>query len=62
MVARSHGVNGNNTEAKEEEEKQSLKRAAPVEDLYLLDASKEGNVSRFINVSDDHREEETFGF
>lgn len=58
MVARSHGVNGNNTEAKEEE-RQSLKRAAPVEDVYLLDASKEGNVSRFINVSDDDREEET---
>ncbi|KAF3688307.1 Histone-lysine N-methyltransferase SETDB2 [Channa argus] len=29
----------------------SLKRAAKVEDVYLLDATKEGNVSRFINHS-----------
>lgn len=28
-----------------------LKRAAEVEDVCLVDASKEGNVSRFINVS-----------
>lgn len=28
----------------------SLKRAMVVEDLSILDASKEGNVSRFINV------------
>jgi len=27
-----------------------LKRALEVEDVYFLDASKEGNVSRFINV------------
>ncbi|XP_069377121.1 histone-lysine N-methyltransferase SETDB2 isoform X3 [Paralichthys olivaceus] len=32
-------------------EQKSLKRAAKVEDVYVLDASREGNVSRFINHS-----------
>lgn len=31
----------------------SLKRAMREEDVYFLDASKEGNVSRFINVRDE---------
>ncbi|XP_071335676.1 histone-lysine N-methyltransferase SETDB2 isoform X2 [Trachinotus anak] len=38
-------------EMETKEEKKSLKRAAMMEDVYLLDASKEGNVSRFINHS-----------
>lgn len=29
----------------------SLKRTAKVEDVYFLDATKEGNASRFLNVS-----------
>ncbi|XP_029282981.1 LOW QUALITY PROTEIN: histone-lysine N-methyltransferase SETDB2 [Cottoperca gobio] len=39
-----HGVNGTETKSQK-----SLKRAMKVEDVYFLDASKEGNVSRFIN-------------
>lgn len=39
-----HGVNGT-------ESHKSLKRAMKVDDIYVLDASKEGNVSRFINHS-----------
>ena len=35
----------------ETSEQTSLKRAAKVEDVHVLDASREGNVSRFINVS-----------
>ncbi|XP_044200292.1 histone-lysine N-methyltransferase SETDB2 [Thunnus albacares] len=42
------GVNGT-----ERESPRSLKRAMKVEDVYMLDASKEGNVSRFINHSCD---------
>ncbi|XP_023252192.1 histone-lysine N-methyltransferase SETDB2-like isoform X1 [Seriola lalandi dorsalis] len=49
-AAAVHSVNGTKMETKERERK-SLKRAATVEDVYFLDASKEGNVSRFINHS-----------
>ncbi len=42
-----HGVNGTETKSQ-----RSFKRA--MKDFYVLDASKEGNVSRFINVSDDN--------
>ncbi|XP_047195019.1 histone-lysine N-methyltransferase SETDB2 isoform X2 [Hippoglossus stenolepis] len=34
----------------ETSEQKSLKRAAKVEDVHVLDASREGNVSRFINL------------
>lgn len=38
---------------KVETDKQSgLKRTVNVEGVYFVDATKEGNVSRFINVSD----------
>lgn len=43
-AAAVHGVNGTKTERKR------LKRAMTVEDVNFLDASKEGNVGRFINV------------
>ncbi|XP_039997722.1 histone-lysine N-methyltransferase SETDB2 isoform X1 [Xiphias gladius] len=42
-----HSVSGTETEKNKQK---SLKRPAKVEDVYLLDASKEGNVSRFINL------------
>lgn len=45
-TAAVHSVNGNETESQK-----SLKRAMETEDVYFLDASKEGNVSRFFNVS-----------
>uniref|UniRef100_A0A3Q4BET6 Histone-lysine N-methyltransferase SETDB2 n=1 Tax=Mola mola TaxID=94237 RepID=A0A3Q4BET6_MOLML len=44
-AAAVHGVNGAKTERKR------LKRAMTVEDINFLDASKEGNVGRFINHS-----------
>ncbi|XP_042371461.1 histone-lysine N-methyltransferase SETDB2-like, partial [Plectropomus leopardus] len=44
VVAAVHSVNGSET-------KKSLKRTLKVDDVYVLDASKEGNVSRFINHS-----------
>ncbi|XP_040887897.1 histone-lysine N-methyltransferase SETDB2 [Toxotes jaculatrix] len=47
-VVTGHSVSGTRTETNKQ---RSLKRAAKVEDVYLLDASKEGNVSRFINHS-----------
>lgn len=40
-----HGINGTETKSQK-----SLKRAMKVEDVNFLDASKEGNVGRFINV------------
>lgn len=46
-LAAVHGVNGTGTETKS---LKSLKRPMKVEDINFLDASKEGNVSRFINV------------
>lgn len=42
-----YSVNGAELEKKSQK---SLKRAMKVEDVNFLDASKEGNVSRFINV------------
>lgn len=42
-----HGVNGNKTEKKCSK---GLKRAMKADDVHVLDASKEGNVGRFINV------------
>lgn len=42
------GVNG--SEPKSQKSQKSLKRAMKVEDVNFLDASKEGNVSRFLNV------------
>lgn len=39
------GVNGTETKSQK-----SLKRSMKVEDVNFLDASKEGNVGRFINV------------
>ncbi|XP_070813795.1 histone-lysine N-methyltransferase SETDB2 [Chaetodon trifascialis] len=47
-AATVRGINGTETETKSQ---QSLKRAMKVEDIHLLDASKEGNVGRFINHS-----------
>ncbi|XP_036946699.1 histone-lysine N-methyltransferase SETDB2 isoform X2 [Acanthopagrus latus] len=41
-----HGINGTETKSQK-----SLKRAMKVEDVNFLDASKEGNVGRFINHS-----------
>lgn len=46
-LAAVHGVNGTGTET---QSPKSLKRPMKVEDVNFLDASKEGNVSRFINV------------
>lgn len=40
------GVNGTKTD-----ERMNLKRTAKMEDICFMDASKEGNVSRFLNVS-----------
>lgn len=42
-----HVINGNSTQKKSPK---VLKRAKTVEDIHILDASKEGNVGRFINV------------
>lgn len=42
-----HGINGNRMQKKSLKE---LKRARMAEDVHILDASKEGNVGRFINV------------
>lgn len=42
-----HDVNGNKTEKKNSK---GLKRAMKADDVHVLDASKEGNVGRFINV------------
>lgn len=42
-----HGMNGTKMETKD---RNSLKRVLNVEEVYVLDASKEGNVGRFINV------------
>lgn len=45
----SSGTNG--SEVEQEAQKSSKRTAADsAEDVYLLDASKEGNVGRFINV------------
>lgn len=44
MTTKLRGVNGT-------QEGRGLKRSARVEDVCVVDASKEGNVSRFINVS-----------
>ncbi len=44
-AAAARSVNGTETKSRK-----SLKRAMKVEDVNFLDASKEGNVSRFINV------------
>ncbi|GAA6227499.1 histone-lysine N-methyltransferase SETDB2-like [Lates japonicus] len=43
-----HGLNGAKAEPNRP---RSLKRAVKADDVYVLDASKEGNVSRFINHS-----------
>ncbi|XP_072235301.1 histone-lysine N-methyltransferase SETDB2-like isoform X1 [Leuresthes tenuis] len=45
-TATAHGVNGTKTDSQ-----RSLKRAALMEDVCFVDASVEGNVSRFINHS-----------
>lgn len=45
--AAGHGINGNRIPKKGPKE---LKRGKTVEDVHILDASKEGNVGRFINV------------
>ncbi|KAM7375591.1 hypothetical protein PAMA_014616 [Pampus argenteus] len=42
---------GNSVKGTKTESPRNLKRAMKVEDVYFLDASKEGNVSRFINHS-----------
>lgn len=42
------GINGNRIRKKSPK---VLKRVKTAEDVYILDASKEGNVGRFINVS-----------
>lgn len=46
-VAAVHGINGNKPEKKSSK---GLKRAMKVDNVHVLDASKEGNVGRFINV------------
>lgn len=46
-LATVHSMNGTTTKTRA---RNSLKRALNVEEVYVLDASKEGNVSRFINV------------
>ncbi|XP_029377631.1 histone-lysine N-methyltransferase SETDB2 isoform X1 [Echeneis naucrates] len=48
VLAAVSRVSGSETETKE---KKSFKRAVTVEEVHFLDASKEGNVSRFINHS-----------
>ncbi|KAK2857216.1 hypothetical protein Q5P01_005951 [Channa striata] len=47
-AASSEAPNGTKTDMNKQK---PLKRAAKVDDVYLLDATKEGNVSRFINHS-----------
>lgn len=42
-----HGVSGNKTEKKSSK---GLKRVMKADNVHVLDASKEGNVGRFINV------------
>lgn len=45
--AACHSINANRLQRKSTKE---LKRAKMAEDVHILDASKEGNVGRFINV------------
>lgn len=45
--AAGYGISGNRIQKKSPKE---LKRARTAEDIHILDATKEGNVGRFINV------------
>lgn len=47
-AANPEAANGTKVEANKQK---NLKRTAKLEEVYLIDATKEGNVSRFINVS-----------
>lgn len=56
--AADHGINGSRIQKKSPK---GLKRPKTAEDVHILDASKEGNVGRFINVRGrEHRQKLLF--